>query len=285
MPSLIKGARPIKLQRILDHYNAFKYKYVGIAEYAHTWRTWLTDTQLKQLTGLDSFLYADYVCGTSQTFDHFVLKHTGTREIVVLRGDFQYHACMSRPNKFKYLTKAKVTAGQALIISLPFSDLGIEHPDFRDLLEQCNKLDVPVCLDLAYWGIAKHIHLNLDDYPCIKEITASLSKPFYTLENHRVGIRFTRTYNNDGISMINEVKMQNNYSMSLGVDFMRAFPADWIWSHYYKQYAEVCNELDLHPTNTIIFALGDETRHSEFNRGIPNNYRVCVSDYLQDINE
>ena len=47
-------------------------------------------------------------------------------------------------------------------------------------------------------------------YPCITDVTCSLSKPFFTLENHRVGIRWTRDYVDDGVSMLNEVSMQNN---------------------------------------------------------------------------
>jgi hypothetical protein len=137
---------------------------------------------------------------------------------------------------------------------------------------------------LAYWGVAKQVRLDLDKYPCIKEITASLSKPFYTLENHRIGIRFTRDYCDDGISMTNEVNMQNTYSMSLGVDFMKTFDADWIWNQYQTRYFAICEELNLISTDTIIFALGDQHRHKEFNRGVANKYRVCVSTYLENLN-
>jgi hypothetical protein len=35
-------------------------------------------------------------------------------------------------------------------------------------------------------------------------------------------------------------------------------------------------------TDTVIFGLGDETRHSEFNRGVHGNYRVCVSEWIAD---
>jgi hypothetical protein len=109
-----------------------------------------------------------------------------------------------------------------------------------------------------------------------------LSKPFYTLENHRVGIRFTRDYVDDGISMLNEVNMQNKYSMALGVHYMKQFGPDWNWETYQTRYNEVCDQYNLHPTDTVIFGLGDEVRHSEFNRGVPGNYRVCISEYLNN---
>lgn len=276
--TLIKGARPIKIAGVQAHYNTHNFQAVNIDQYTGTWRHWLVNSKLKSITGLDQFIHADYTCGTSQTFDHFAIKHAN-KEIVALRGEFQYHACIARPNKFAYVDN--VSSGQALIISLPFSDFGHEHPKFKKILNQCNILNIPVCLDLAYWGIAKNININLNDYPCITEVTASLSKPFYALENHRVGVRFSRTYQNDGISMLNEVKMQNTFSMSLGIHFMKAFSSDWNWQQLGDQHQEICQENNLTPTDTLIFALGDQLRHQEFNRGIAGNFRVCVSELFK----
>jgi hypothetical protein len=277
--TLIKGARPIKLSKVLEHYQAHKFNNLGLDYYTSVWRSWLTSTRLKNITGLDTFKYSDYTCGTSQTFDHFVIKHA-RREIAVLKGDFQYHACIARPNQFTYIDDT-VHSGQALIISLPFSDLGHEHPKFKSILNQCNQLRVPVCLDLAYWGIAKNIEIDLNQYPCITEITSSLSKSFYTLENHRVGVRFSREYQNDGISMINEVKMQNTFSMSLGVHFMEKYSADWEWQELGDQYQAICLQNNLKTTDTLIFALGDQERHANFNRGVAGNFRVCISELFK----
>jgi hypothetical protein len=270
-----RGGRPIKISQVFDHHQTHIFKDVSLNQYAQCWKSWLTSTYLKTISGLDNFYHIDYTCGSSQTFDHFVLKHSN-RQIVALIGDFQYHACISRFNRFAYVDV--IQKDQALIISLPFSDLGIEHPQFKSILEQCNQLNVPVCLDLAYWGVAKNVSIDLDQYPCITELTSSLSKSFYTLENHRVGVRFSREYQNDGISMLNEVKMQNIYSMSLGLHFMKRFSADWVWSQFSTQYYDICLQNQLTPTDTIIFALGDQARHSEFNRGIKDNFRVCVSE-------
>lgn len=277
--TLIKGARPIKLSKILDHYHVHRFENTSLDEYTDTWKTWLTATNLKTILGLDKFKYIDYTCGTSQTFDHFVIKHA-RREIAVLRGDFQYHACIARPNQFTYVDDV-VHPGQALIISLPFSDFGYKHPKFKSILNQCNQFKIPVCLDLAYWGIAKNIDIDLNQYPCITEITSSLSKSFYILENHRVGVRFSRDYQNDGISMINEVKMQNTFSMSLGIYFMKRYSADWGWQELGDQYQAICLQNNLKTTDTLIFALGDQERHANFNRGVAGNFRVCISELFK----
>ena len=41
-----------------------------------------------------------------------------------------------------------------------------------------------------------------------------------------------------------------------------------------------CLEQSLVWTDTVIFGLGDDVRHAEFNRGVSGNYRVCISEWL-----
>lgn len=291
MPA-IRGARPVRNKEINDfywHLDKNDLKNVTLSEYEKVWREWINYSNTKSLQGLENFTHVDYTQGTSQTFDQFILRHSKDREIIVLNGDFQYHACLGKHVQFTTLHSPhhlesilKGPGLHALLISAPFSDFGCIHPDFEHIMKVCNVMDIPVCLDLAYWGIAKNVHINLNDFPAITEVTCSLSKPFFTLENHRVGVRFTRDYVDDGISMLNEVKMQNNYSMTLGVEYMRNFSPDYNWEKYRDLYETICSNEELVWTDTMIFGLGDDARHSEFNRGVSGNYRVCISDWLGD---
>ena len=288
----VRGARPIRNKELSDfHFHLDKNDIAipSVGKYSTVWREWLNFSNNKSLKGLESFTHADYTQGTSQTFDNFILRHSKDREIIVLEGDFQYHACLGKHVEFKYIEYPHHLEGtlkgpglHALLISAPFSDFGCIHPDFEYIMKICDVHDIPVCLDLAYWGIAKNIHIDLDKFPAIKEVTCSLSKPFFTLENHRVGIRFTKDYVDDGISMLNEVKMANNYSMALGVEYMRNFSPDYNWDKYRKPYEKLCRDLDLVYSDSVIFALGDAERHEEFNRGVEGNYRVCISEWLGD---
>ena len=290
MPA-VRGARPIRNKEIFDfHQNLNNLKTPTLEEYSHIWKEWINYSDTKSLKGLDNFKHADYTQGTSQTFDNFILKHSFNRQIIVLQGDFQYHACLGKHVDFKYIDYPhhleSVLQGpdlHALIISAPFSDFGCIHPEFEYIMNVCEQYNIPVCLDLAYWGISKHVHINLDKYPAIHEVTCSLSKPFYTLENHRIGVRFTKEYCDDGISMLNEVKMANNYSMALGIEYMKNFSPDYNWNKYRSQYEDVCHNNDLVWTDTVIFGLGDDVRHKDFNRGVSGNYRVCISEFLGDI--
>ena len=291
MPA-VRGARPVRNKEIQDfhwHLDKNDLKNVTLSEYEKVWREWINYSNTKSLQGLENFTHVDYTQGTSQAFDQFILRHSKDREIIVLSGDFQYHACLGKHVEFKYEDYPHYLEGtlqgpglHALLISAPFSDFGVIHPDFEELMRICNVMDIPVCLDLAYWGISKHVHIDLNNFPAIKEVTCSLSKPFFTLENHRVGVRFTRDYVDDGVSMLNEVKMQNNYSMALGVEYMRNFSPDYNWEKYRDLYETICSNEELVWTDTMIFGLGDDIRHAEFNRGVSGNYRVCISDWLGD---
>jgi len=288
MPA-IRGARPIRNSNIIDFHDTIdkdNLEAPTLDKYAEIWKQWLNFSNNKSIIGLDDFTHADYTQGTSQSFDNFILRHSHDRQILVLSGDFQYHACMGKHVDFAYVKDFRdmesVIRGpglHALLISVPFSDLGVMHPQFDQLMQVCDVHDIPVCVDLAYWGISKNVYINLYKFPAIKEVTCSLSKPFCTLENHRVGIRFTRDYVDDGISMLNEVKMQNNFSMALGVEYMKNFSPDYNWETFGEAYQKVCNEHSLQQTDTVIFGTGGE-EFKEFNRGIEGNNRVCVSDWL-----
>ena len=74
------------------------------------------------------------------------------------------------------------------------------------------------------------------------------------------------------------------------LDFLQPYPLlkvynfspDYNWEKYRDLYETVCGNEDLVWTDTMIFGLGDDIRHSEFNRGVTGNYRVCISDWLGD---
>jgi hypothetical protein len=282
MAELQKSANAVKSVLIDRHYLDHQLDHVSLDSYADLWKQWLSTSDYKQLIGLDEFDHIDYTQGTTQTFDQFVVRHAGTKKIVWLQGEFQYHQCITKNfSNLEINDASELSHGQALFISLPFSGLGKVHPQFNRILDICEELCIPVCVDLAYWGISKNIQLDLKKYQCIEEITSSLSKSFYVLANHRIGVRFSRKYLNDGISMLNEVNMQNFYSMSLANHFMTHFSSDWNWDQFGTKHAEVCRDLGLIPTDCVIFAVSNDDRYN-FGRRTGDIWRVCLSEFLSD---
>jgi len=278
---LLKGARPIQTPELFEHYRLHNFTQYSVDEYCEIFYNWIINSQDKTITGLNQFNYRSSTYGTSQSFDNFVLRHAH-KQVINFAGDFQYHACISKHINHGVLSNVnELKNGQALIISFPFSDTGSEYKHFKEILQTCNGLDIPVCLDIAYWGISKDLNLDLNQWSCVQEVVCSLSKPFYVLETHRVGVRFSRDYADDGICMINEAGMANVYSMSLGCWFMTRFGNSYNWEKYNEIYYNICNLLELKPTNTVIFGLGDR-RYLGFSRGVPGNHRVCISEYLNE---
>lgn len=283
MTDFIKSARPIKSSAVGAHYLRHVPSMISKDDYADTWEKWLTTGHLKTLSGLETFVHRDFSQGTTQCFDQFVLRHCKSRKIVAFRGEFQYHACIGKFVDFGYINSIdELSSNHAVIISAPFSGTGNNRHDFNEILDRCSALHIPVCLDLAYWGIAKNIKINLSQHDCVEVVCSSLSKPFYVLETHRVGIRFSRLYLDDGISMMNEVNMQNNHSMSLGKHFMKTFSCDWNWQHHQDKYQQICKNHQLIETDTIIFAQGSLPVWKEFQRVPDTNGRVGVSLILSD---
>ena len=284
MDNLQRGARPIINSEITEHYSRHSFKEYSVEEYTDIFYNWIVTSENKKILGLENFKFRYFTQGTSHCFDNFVLRHA-QKEVVNFIGDFQYHACISKFKSYKIINHInQLNADQALLISLPFSDTGNQHVNFVEILQTCCKLNIPVCLDIAYWGIAKDLNLDLEQWPCIQEVVCSLSKPFHKLEKHRIGVRFNREYVDDGICMLTEVGMVNTHSMSLGCWFMTKFSNSYNWEKYQQCYYNICSKLNLTPTNTVIFALGN-AHYNNFNRGNKGTNRVCISNYLIEIYE
>ena len=109
-----------------------------------------------------------------------------------------------------------------------------------------------LCVWIWHTGGLANMSTDLNNFPPIEEVTCSLSKTIFYLKN-RVGIRWTKNYVDDGVSMLNEVKMQNNYSMALGVEYMKHFNPDYNWEKYNNKYENVCHENDCMDRHSYIW--------------------------------
>ena len=245
-------------------------------EFKNNFFEWIKSSEKNNLKNLWKYKNIQIVNGTIQSFDHFYWKFKEKR-FRFLAGEFMYHkACLKHGANFKELND-DLMRGDALIISVPFSDLGTQHEFTEQLLHKCNNLDIPVLLDFAYYPCTKEIELDLS-FRCIDTITFSISKAFYGAEFLRVGIRCQRGNADDGIDVFNSVDMVNRVSLSIANTLIKEYSVDHNWNTYAKQYYQVCEEKNLQPTNCIMFGLGGK-EYKEFNRGGKMN-RVCISELI-----
>jgi hypothetical protein len=256
----IKIELPQEINSVLEQYLSF-------------YQPWVLDSN-NEITGLENFQSAKFCHGTVQAFDHFYIKHC-QRRMRFLPGEFMYHrACIKHSLRWEYINHDDLRENDALIISVPFSDLGQVHPDTEALLNECDRLGIPVLIDMAYICISRNVKINLN-HDCVETVTTSLSKAFYGAQYLRAGIRWEKINRDDGIDVFNSVEMAALPSIAIGLDFMFNHKLDWAWKKYGTAYDAVIKQLNLQPTNCILFGLGDQS-YQEYNRGNTLN-RVCIS--------
>ncbi|HVG17325.1 MAG TPA: aminotransferase class I/II-fold pyridoxal phosphate-dependent enzyme [Chitinophagaceae bacterium] len=246
-------------------------------EFLNSYFHWIQSSSLNRLEGISSFSNLSYVHGTSQAFDLFYAANNG-RRFRCFKGEFIYHRLSWRNNySFKFIEDGELTASDAMVMSLPFSNTGNVHPDAERILSECEEKNIPVLIDCAYYGIARNIFFNLN-YSCIKVITFSLSKIFYGLDRFRIGIRCKRNFDDDPIDVFNSYDMFNKPGAAVGLEFIKHYPADYNQQTYHAKQLEICAAHNLTASNCVIFGLSTHD-YPEFNRGGDLN-RVCISNAL-----
>lgn len=245
-------------------------------------RQWITSTKNNHVAGLDRFPVAVFSSGTSEAFDKFYLKHC-TKRFRCFRGEYLYHRLVWQNQKlsWEYLDDAPIDCNDAVIISLPFADTGNQHPmHTQRLLDTCHDLGVPVLLDCAFFGICANIDFDFT-HPAIAEVAFSLSKvaPVNTL---RIGIRFSRQNDNDGLMIYNSTQYINCLGMAIGINVMGHHHPDETYNRYRNQQIEWCEQHDLDISNTVIFGLDTNHVYDHYNRGYPYSNRLCFAKYFNN---
>ncbi len=241
---------------------------------------WISNSKYNELRGLDYYKDISYVHGTIQSFDHFYLLQKKKR-FRFFKGEFFYHKCSFQHDwNWEYIENDHIKNGDAVILSVPFSDYGKQHPLLtEEFLNYCDENSIPVMLDFAYYPMAKNISVNLR-HKCIQLITFSLSKAFYGMEHLRVGIRMVNEFRHvdDGIGAFNEQQMVNRIGAAMGYELMSKYPVDYNWDTFGEKYSEVCKEMNLEETDCLMFGIGGD-EYKSLNRGSDKN-RVCISHLL-----
>ena len=237
-------------------------------------------SKLNNLKGLDAYEHRSFVHGTSQTFDSFWMRHNNKR-FRCFKGEFFYHqANWKKFYKWCYLEDDNIQINDAVVISLPFSDYGKEHPRMREILEECERWEVPVLIDCAYYLIGRGIEFNFTEYDCIEDITFSLSKGFHLANRLRAGTRYSKKYYDDNIHIYNEWKQYSHLSAHLGTELLSYFPPDYTVNKWRDKQLEFCKKVNLKPSDCVIFAFGGD-EYKELNRGTEVN-RLCIAVQIGD---
>jgi len=276
-------------KRSLPYGGAFSIKDTGIVEYiksfslynclendsitkdfCNCYLAWISSTKNNSVRGLEKFSHAVYSNGTTQSFEMFYIKNKN-RRFRCFKGEYVYHQLAWRNNwpNWKFIEDNNLDRNDAVIISLPFSDTGNKHEKMDWLLEQCNRLEIPVLVDCAYFGTCSGIDFNFN-HECITDLVFSLSKTF-PVAHARIGLRLTRVDDDDLMFVYDKINYNNRIGAKLGLDLIRSYSADYIYDKYSNQQKIKCKELDIVPSDTVLFGIDYEDRYPEYNRGSSTN--------------
>ncbi len=282
-----RNSRPIPYSEIINFVNnavnpKYLYDETINTKFVERYYEWIQQSKLNNLIGLDKFSAVDFVHGTSQAFDFWYQKHHNKR-LRSLKGDYAYHK-VSWKNYFDwaYLEDDELKNGDALIISVPFSDFGSKHPDTESLLDKCDELEIPVFIDAAYYCIARDLELDLNR-DCIDTIAFSMSKAFYGVERLRIGIRCRKVNEDDGVVLFNQFGCISKIAAGVGYEICNNFDTDYNQNTFREKQIKICKDLNITPANTVLHGITDRN-HPEFgdyDRGTEWR-RVCISKLLGD---
>ena len=288
MHSNLQKASAIKSQELYDFIdNAVKSDYLYsnwiVKEYLNTYFEWIQSSRLNDFHGLKKFNSLSFVHGTSQAFDFFYREQIQKRKrFRCFKGDFVYHKVSWRNFDWAYLEDDILSIEDAVVISLPFSDTGGIHLGMEDILDRCDQLKIPVFIDAAYYSIARDLKIDLTR-PCIHTVAFSMSKAFHGTHRLRIGMRCKKENIDDPVDFFNEIEMVSKISAGVGLEICDNFTTDYNQDKYREKQILVCKDLDIKPSDSVVFGITDKT-HPDFggyNRGTDSR-RVCISNLLSD---
>jgi hypothetical protein len=252
-----------------------------IDEYLYEYDTWIKNSKSNIFTGLEEFQYRCYSNGTTEAFDKFYLKNAN-RRFRCFKGEYMYHKLAWR-NYFnwEYLEDAPLHKNDAVIISLPFADTGNIHSDYYELMRKCSDMGVPVLVDCAYFGACRNMHIDVA-YPCITDVTFSLSKTF-PVAYARIGMRYTKEDNDDTMFVYHKINYNNKIGALIGLEYFKNFSADYIPQKYLDKQIEFCNTLGVEPSKTVLFGIDYLKQYNEYNRGGTSNRLSFHKQYIKGL--
>ena len=252
-----------------------------IDEFLHEYDTWIKSGTLNVFTGLEDFKYKVYSNGTTEAFDKFYMKNA-KRRFRCFKGEYMYHKLAWR-DKFvwEYLEDEKLHKADAVVISLPFADTGDKHNKYHDLMRECSALGVPVLVDCAYYGACRHIHIDLA-YPCITDVTFSLSKTF-PVAYARIGMRYTKVDDDDTMFVYHKISYNNKIGALIGLEYFKTFTPDYIPNKYLDKQADFCNTLAIEPSKTVLFGIDYLKQYNQYNRGGASNRLSFHKQYIKGL--
>lgn len=246
-------------------------------KFLNSYLNWISSTKNNKIIGIDQYPFKCFSQGTSEAFDKFYMNYSSKR-FRCFKGEYVYHRLAWRDNRFswKYLEDEPLDINDVVIVSQPFSDTGDQHPLLNDILDQCDRLNIPVVIDCCYFGVCSEVTFDFSR-PCIKEIIFSLSKTF-PVSHIRIGMRLSKYDNDDLLFVYNKSGYTNRLAADIGLKYIENFSPDYISNKYKNNQIEICKKLKINHSKTVLFGVGGP-EWNEYNRDRDTN-RLGLHNFL-----
>jgi len=251
---ILPSARPIEMHGSYDlkSYNKFHERF-------HNW----IHSSKQIVSGLPGNSYI--VSGVTDAFNQ---TYSLYNKIGIFEGEYGYHE-KAFPDKVTY----NLDEADIIIISHPFSGDG---ESAHDKIVLADKLNIPIFIDCAFFGICAGINFDFSSYKNIHSVCFSLSKTFGT-GWQRVGLLYT--IDSYPVRVYSDWQYPLLSSAEFHYEIIEMYGPDDIFQKYRFQQEEICDRIGAIPSSTVIFGLDYSDRYKEFRRGNVN--RLCISKEFQ----
>ena len=197
-------------------------------------------------------------------------------EYQVFEGEYRYPTFMKRPVHVAK-TVSDLKPGVSLYMSNPFSATG----NFDRRYDEVGSRNLcPIYLDLAFGGTTGPYKLNL--YENVQQVFWSCSKT-YGLGLLRAGVRFSRREE----ALQRELMGVGYFNHSIIDAFEQIVNTTGVFQkkeQYKAQQDEICEHLDLRPSDSFLLGTTDNDEWSRFKRENGIN-RVCLTPAYGVLND
>ncbi len=252
---------------------------VNMKAFVNEMKVWILSSKLNKVKGIESFPQAAVSLGVTQALDQFhydILLEK--RRLRIFRGEYPYNRdvhpfCFSTD----FIDDHPLKKEDAVVISLPFSATGDNHPKMEETLNECLDKKIPVFIDMAWFGTCGGLDFDLS-HPGITQVAFSLTKGL-SCGNYRCGLRLDRSYRDDGPADRLRLHQQWNHSVHLnlkvGLELMKNFSPDTQYLKYRQAQMEVCKLFDIKPSPCVHIATSHSEKWSAYKRdGITNRLNL-----------
>ena len=148
VPSLSNDKKLLELRiNFFKNFDNKTIKYIvsSYEQFISAFEKSLLENKSIEIFGLDSFKQKDVIVGCNHFIDDLIMTH-GLENIQHF-GGYNYYKRLE--SKSTGIALQDLQHGKPLILEYPFPKYGGPHPDYDEIIEKCNELEIDVYLDCA----------------------------------------------------------------------------------------------------------------------------------------